>query len=478
LKYHLKVSPGPALHFFVLAFVLPALANPFAILAVNLYTQGGLFLYLFDIIGLLLVAALARQLSRAVESSRLQSRQLQELERLGRAILNSPPDGSALPVLLEEHVPPMFSASSIMIWSEERGALLNHPTYLTVERATIWNWLHAQDQAHLIQSKQPLPWKDGSVAKAPLLVAPIMHSERNHAIGGVYIELRTLATMWNARSLLALLPAVQTLSAQVASALRRAQVYEETLAMQKTLQELSLARSIQASFLPEELPKLIGWQLHAALEPARQIAGDFYDFIPLPDGKLGIVIADVADKGLGPALYMALSSTLLRTFASQYPDQPARVLSATNQRILQDARANLFVTVFYGVLYPDSGKLVYANAGHPPAYLISGGDPITQQSLRNTGMPLGIDAESTWHEETINLVPGEVLLLYTDGVTDAQNSQGEFIDRHTVLNCIYKHIDHPLLSIQESIFDEIHQFVGGAPRFDDITLVIIKRESS
>jgi sigma-B regulation protein RsbU (phosphoserine phosphatase) len=268
------------------------------------------------------------------------------------------------------------------------------------------------------------------------------------------------------------------LSAQVASALRRAQVYEETLAMQKTLQELSLARSIQASFLPEELPKLAGWQLHAALEPARQIAGDFYDFIPLPDGKLGIVIADVADKGLGPALYMALSSTLLRTFASQYPDQPARVLSATNQRILQDARANLFVTVFYGVLHPDSGQLVYANAGHPPAYLISGGDSITQQSLRNTGMPLGIDSESTWHEETIQLVPGEVLLLYTDGVTDAQNSQGEFIDRQTVLNCIYKNIDLPLHSIQESIFDEIHQFVGGAPRFDDITLVIIKRESS
>jgi sigma-B regulation protein RsbU (phosphoserine phosphatase) len=121
---------------------------------------------------------------------------------------------------------------------------------------------------------------------------------------------------------------------------------------------------------------------------------------------------------------------------------------------------------------------VYANAGHPPAYLISGGDSITQQSLRNTGMPLGIDAESTWHEETIQLVPGEVLLLYTDGVTDAQNSQGEFIDRHTVLNCIYKNIDLPLHSIQESIFDEIHQFVGGAPRFDDITLVIVKRESS
>jgi serine phosphatase RsbU (regulator of sigma subunit) len=282
--------------------------------------------------------------------------------------------------------------------------------------------------------------------------------------------------MWDARSLAAMLPAVQTLSAQVASALRRAHVYAETLAMQKTLQELSLARSIQASFLPEELPRLDGWQLHAALEPARQIAGDFYDFIPLPDGRLGIVIADVADKGLGPALYMALSNTLLRTFASQYPAEPARVLSATNQRILQDAHANLFVTVFYGVLNPDSGQLVYANAGHPPAYLINAEQSAVQRSLRNTGMPLGIDSETTWREETIQLAPGEILVLYTDGVTDAQNSQGEFIDRQAVLNCIYERLDQPVQAIQESIFNEIHQFVGDAPRFDDITMVLIKRE--
>ena len=478
LRYVLNVSPGPAVHFFVLAFILPALANPFAILAASLYSQGGVLFYLYDMTGLLLVAILARRLGRAVENSRLQSRQLEELERLGRAILNSPPDASTLPDLLDEHVPPMFSANSVLIWSEERGALLNYPSNLNLERAPIWNWLHTQNQARFIQEKEPLPWMESSVAQAALLVAPVLHSEHNHAIGGVYIELRKLVVMWDARSLTALLPAVQTLSAQVASALRRAQVYHETLAMQKTLQELSLARTIQASFLPEELPRLSGWQVHAALEPARQIAGDFYDFILLPDGQVGIVIADVADKGLGPALYMALSSTLLRTFASQYPAEPARVLSATNQRILQDAHANLFVTVFYGVLNPDSGRLVYANAGHPPAFLFSREQTTVQQSLRNTGMPLGIDPVSTWREEVIHLAPGEMLMLYTDGVTDAQNSQGEFIDRHTVLNCVYEHLDQPVQNIQEAIFDKIHQFVGDAPRFDDITLVIVKRESS
>lgn len=478
LRYLLNVSPGPAVRFFILALSLPSLANPFAILAANLYSQGGILFYLYDIIGLLLVAILSRRLSRAVESSRLQSRQMEELERLGRDILNGPPDTSTLPALLEEHVPPMFSASSILIWSEERGSLLNYPANLSVERAAIWSWLHTQDRAHLIQAKEALPWQPSSKAQAPVFVAPILHTEHNHAIGGVYIELRTLSVIWDARSLAMLMPAVQTLSAQVASALRRAQVYEETLAMQKTMQELSLARSIQASFLPMELPQFGGWQLHAALEPARQIAGDFYDFIPLPDGRLGIVIADVADKGLGPALYMALSSTLLRTFASHYPAEPARVLSATNQRILQDAHANLFVTVFYGVLDPDSGKFVYANAGHPPAYLINAGGSESSQWLRNTGMPLGIDSESTWQEEVIELAPGEVLMLYTDGVTDAQNSQGEFIDRNIVLNCLGNHLEQPVQTIQELIFDEIHQFVGGAPRFDDITMVLIKREKS
>ena len=140
------------------------------------------------------------------------------------------------------------------------------------------------------------------------------------------------------------------------------------------------------------------------------------------------------------------------------------------------AHANLFVTVFYGVLNPASGQMVYANAGHPPALIIGGEQPVTQRSLRNTGMPLGIDPDATWREETVQLLPGSILMLYTDGVTDAQNSRGEFIDRQLVLNCVYEHLEHPMQTIQQSIFDEIHHFVGEAPRFDDITLVLVKRE--
>lgn len=473
----LQVTIRPAVQFFALAFALPALANPFAILAVNLYNQGGLLFYLFDMIGLLLVAVLARRLSQAAESNRLQSRQLRELERLGRAILDSPADASTLPALLEEHVPPMITASSILIWSDESGVLLNFPTSLQIDRTPLDTWLHDQFEARFFQANVAIPWWDKGKTHSPLLITPVLHPVRGNVIGGVYIELHTLATAWDDRALATMLPSVKTLSAQVASALHRAHVYQETLAMQKTMQELSLARSIQASFLPETLPQVQGWEYHAALEPARQIAGDFYDFIALPNGCLGIVIADVADKGLGPALYMALSSTLLRTFASQFPSEPARVFRATNQRILQDAHANLFVTVFYGVLDPTTGQMVYANAGHPPAIIFDGKQPGTHHWLRNTGMPLGIDPESTWREELVHLDLDEILMLYTDGVTDAQNNRGEFIERQSVLDCVYDRGEQTLQSIQGSIFDRIHNFVGDAPRFDDITLVLLRRGS-
>jgi serine phosphatase RsbU (regulator of sigma subunit) len=218
-----------------------------------------------------------------------------------------------------------------------------------------------------------------------------------------------------------------------------------------------------------------GWQFTATLEPARQIAGDFYDFIRLPEGKLGILIADVADKGLGSALYMALSSTLIRTFASEYYRDPALILKTANQHILRNARANLFVTVFLAVLDPSTGLVCYANAGHNPPYLLGIKHGI--KTLNNTGMPLGIDEENSWGQEEVVILPGEMLLLYTDGVTDAQNNDGEFIDRKIISNTAQQNIGKTVLDIQQIILDKVHRFVGDAPRFDDLTLVILGREN-
>jgi serine phosphatase RsbU (regulator of sigma subunit) len=468
-------SPAqPAISFFWMALTLPAMANPFGILVAGIFVREGWWEFLFLIIGLLLVAILARRLSQAAEYARQQSSQIEQLEKLGRAILDAPPDGSNLSEVLKKHVLSMFASQVILIWTESTGILIQEPPTTSFDREHAWKWLREKNESFYSMPGKRLPWDFNISFVGPIILCPIKDVESGQPIGGVFVELQTLNIPWDERTIRRQLPAVQSLAAQVASAIHQARVYQETLTMEKTLQELSLARSIQASFLPESIPQLPGWQLTATLEPARQIAGDFYDFINLPDGKLGIVIADVADKGLGSALYMALSSTLIRTFADEYYRDPARVLKTANQHILRNARANLFVTVFFSVLEPTIGLLHYANAGHTPPFLV-GSEGI--KALNNTGMPLGIDEDNDWGSDEIIISQGEMLLLYTDGVTDAQNSAGEFIDRKIILNAVQQNIGKTVQEAQQGILNKVHHFVGDAPRFDDITLVILGREN-
>jgi serine phosphatase RsbU (regulator of sigma subunit) len=256
----------------------------------------------------------------------------------------------------------------------------------------------------------------------------------------------------------------------------RADVYAQALAYQKDAQELAQAGKIQASFLPEVMPDIPGWQLVASLMPARETSGDFYDFIPLPDGRLGIVIADVADKGAAAALYMTSGRTLIRTFALEHPDFPELVIGEANHRITIDTHEGLFITVFYGVLDPVSGTLVYCNAGHNPPFLQLAQGNTAAQTLTRTGVPLGIVAETTWEQRTLQLLPGDVLVFYTDGVTDAQNSQELFFGTERLLASIQSNSGETAQYIHDAIQADIHEFAGGAPQFDDITLVILVRD--
>jgi serine phosphatase RsbU (regulator of sigma subunit) len=473
---HVLHSPSqPAISFFSMALSLPALANPFGILAAGIYAQQGFWEFIYIILGLILVAILAQRLSQAAEYSRQQSRQIEQLEKLGRAILDSAPDGSELPAVLQKHVPSMFSSREILIWTESKGILLQEPATLSLEQEEAWKWLQLKTEATIVMPREHVPWSPSIYTASPIILCPIIDVVSGGLIGEIYVGLQMITIPWDSRALQIQLPAVQSLAAQVASAINQSHEYARTLAMQKTLQELALARSIQASFLPETIPSIPGWQLTATLEPARQIAGDFYDFIHLPEGKLGILIADVADKGLGSALYMALSGTLIRTFASDHHQEPALILKTVNQHILRNARANLFVTVFFAVLDPDTGLLRYCNAGHTPPFLISTDNGI--RTLANTGMPLGIDEENEWSQGEVIISPGEILLMYTDGVTDAQNNAGEFIDRKMILSTFQKNIGKSVEEVQKGILDKVHHFVGDAPRFDDLTLVIVGREN-
>ena len=241
--------------------------------------------------------------------------------------------------------------------------------------------------------------------------------------------------------------------------------------------ELALAGKVQASFLPREPAAIPGWQIAAALKPARQTSGDFYDLIPLPHGRLGLLIADVVDKGVAAALFMALSWILIRTYAVEHPTHPELVLSAVNHRLLAETDTDQFVTVFYGILDPAVGTLTYCNAGHPPPLLLGAQYGDTAQPLSRTGMALGVVETEIWEQTTVHLGPGDVLVLYSDGVTDAEDQQEASFGYERLKTTALADLSRSAQEIQDSLLAEIKQFVGEAIQSDDITVMVVVRDS-
>jgi serine phosphatase RsbU (regulator of sigma subunit) len=185
----------------------------------------------------------------------------------------------------------------------------------------------------------------------------------------------------------------------------------------------------------------------------------------------------VVDKGAGAALFMALSWILIRTYAAEYPSQPELVLSAVNRRILEDTETSQFVSVFHGVLDPATGRLGYCNAGHCPPYLLSAnGGPV--QRLPRTGMVLGlgVTGHENWGQKVVQLAPGDALVLYTDGVTDAQNEQGAFFDEDRLLECVQANLGRSAWDIHDAVMADVREFVGDAPQYDDIALMVVVRD--
>lgn len=473
-----SANQRPIILFFLMALALPTLAHPFAILAAGLYSVNGLFSFIFFILGLIVVAFLARQFSLIAESNRQQSRQLEKLESLGRAILTAPPDMTTLPEILSEHVPNMFTSGNVIIWVIPGQIIYKSPSDWEIDLGPIWDWCHDTIGSRAYLATEKLPWQTKHTPHRPIVFTPIMAHEGKEVIGGIYIELRQLAQPWTQESLKRLFPAMQTLGDQVASALHRSEEYARSIALEKVSQEIQIAGQIQASFLPNQFPNIPGWQLAVSLEPAGGLSGDFFDLIPLSRGRLGLVIADVADKGLGAALYMALCRTLIRTYAFEYQSRPDIVLSEANERILQDARANLFITCFYGVLDPEENTLTYVNAGHNPPILVKTGEGGKLFALARTGMPIGIELNSDWERRTIKFSPGDKLILYTDGVTEAQNNNGGFFDEQLLLECITENSSDTVFMLQDKILDDVKKFMDGAPQADDITLMILEKENN
>ncbi len=246
-------------------------------------------------------------------------------------------------------------------------------------------------------------------------------------------------------------------------------------ANQRMERELALAGSVQASLLPRVLPEPRGWELAVGLRPARQTSGDFYDVRQLPNGRLGLVMADVVDKGAAAALYMALACTLMRTFAVERAGAPEEVLRAVNQRLLADVGASAFVTVFYGELDPTTGQLCYANAGHHPPYLFRSDGRGMAEALPRTGLALGINENAVWNQECVELGTGDALLLYTDGITDSQDSAGRFFGAERLLSCVPMNPDASAEVIRDSVWHRVKGFLDGAAQADDMALMVVRR---
>jgi serine phosphatase RsbU (regulator of sigma subunit) len=260
----------------------------------------------------------------------------------------------------------------------------------------------------------------------------------------------------------------------IGATLRKQRLEQEIRERERVEQELRVARNIQQASLPEEVPSLEGWQISPYYQPAREVGGDFYDFLELEDGQLGLVVGDATGKGVPAALVMASARSMLRAIAQASDYSPGDVLARVNDALIADIPSNMFVTCFYAVLDPKSATLSYANAGHDLPYLLRNN---AAEELRARGMPLGLMPGMGYEENEIVLEEGEAALFYSDGLVEAHNPKGEMFGFPRLRELIGEHGEES--SLEDLLLEELYSFVGeGWEQEDDITLLTLRRSAS
>jgi serine phosphatase RsbU (regulator of sigma subunit) len=266
---------------------------------------------------------------------------------------------------------------------------------------------------------------------------------------------------------------INTLAAQIAPAVRVAQLVQqrqvELLEKERIEHEMQVARLIQQTLLPKEPPSISGWRLALHYQPARAVGGDFYDFFPLPDGRIVVVIGDVTDKGVPAALVMATTRAILRGSARRMLS-PGEALKRTNELLLPEIPGHMFVTCLYSILDPRTGEIQFANAGHNLPVCCQNGNV---RELRATGMPLGLMEDMQYEENSAIIQPGECLLLYSDGLVEAHNPLGEMFgfDRlRTMMSCFARGD----MTLVDFLMSDLSSFTGARwEQEDDVTLLTL-----
>ena len=267
---------------------------------------------------------------------------------------------------------------------------------------------------------------------------------------------------------------LDTLAPQVAPAIRVAQLVQVQQAQvsehERIEQELRTAQEIQHTFLPKEVPVVCGWQIVPYYQSAREVGGDFYDFLPFEGGRLGLIIGDVAGKGIPAALVMTATRTMLRT-AAQTTTSPGEVFARANELLYEEIPSKMFVTCFYAILDPSNGLMRYSNAGHDLPYRRCK-EGVSE--LRATGMPLGLMPGSHYEEHEVTIASGESLFFYTDGLVEAHNSSREMFGFPRLKTLLEERTDGS--SLFNHLLSELKSFTGEAwEQEDDITMVTLQR---
>lgn len=356
------------------------------------------------------------------------------------------------------------------------------------------------------------------IALHPIVVIPILRLRRDLLLAGEALSNDSETPVFYAESvqrrdeLGEVIKAFKQMYHRIAEAISERKKAEKALknsleqveAYSKALNtEMIRGQEMQKNFLPDNLPQRFGWEFSAFFKPARQVSGDFYDVFELPDGSVGLVIADVCDKGVGAALFMALFRSLIRIFSGQtslqgldcritenleeirrYPDEK-NIAGATHNDALKAVRLTndyivknhgdlaMFATVFFGVLNPANGDLIYINGGHDPLYILDTSGRV-KDHLGPTGPAVGVRADAKLAERQTRLEPGDILFGYTDGVTEARNTSGEFFTEKNLL-ALLKVGANTAPDLLNSISEALQAYTADAEQFDDITMLAVRR---
>jgi serine phosphatase RsbU (regulator of sigma subunit) len=265
-----------------------------------------------------------------------------------------------------------------------------------------------------------------------------------------------------------------TLASVAAIRVENARLTEEQMERERLEREQQVASEIQQRFLPAAAPQIEGWELQGISFPCYEIGGDYYDFIQREDGRLIVALGDVSGKGTAAALLMSSLHAAIHAQADAH-DSIVETIGAVNRYLVESIPPNRFVTLFYAELDPRKGTLTFLNAGHNPPLIVHAGG--TMEQLAAGGLPLGIMSDAEFREGRTQLRPGDVLVIYSDGVSEAVNPNGEEFGPTRLYEVVARNLDASASGIRDRIESAVTKFCQGTPAADDITLVIVKRNA-